>query len=271
MQQKRAIIIGGGSTGCATAHDLALRGLDVVLIERGGIASATTGRCSCYRHSGARYAVTDQESAIECIEENKILQQIMPAHSMEENQGVFVLLGEDDPNFGDQFFDSCAICGIQAEEMSPKWLFEREPNVSRDIRRVALIKDDAVVEPLRFALAFAATAKQHGAQFRTFTEVKEFLLEGSRIAGVRVLDRVTNKVENIRGDIVINAAGPWVPKIAAMAGIRVPMSLSPGAHIIIGTRLIHMVIDRMHKPGSGDFIYPLRNQIILGTTSWTVD
>lgn len=69
---------------------------------------------------------------------------------------------------------------------------------------------------------------------------------------------------------MVNAAGPWVGKIAALAGINVPMALSPGVHVIIGTRLTHLVIDRMHKPSSGDFIYPLRNQCILGTSSWTV-
>ena len=45
---KRIIVIGGGATGCATAHDLALRGFEVVVVERGDIASATTGRCSCW-------------------------------------------------------------------------------------------------------------------------------------------------------------------------------------------------------------------------------
>ncbi len=45
MEPKRVIVIGGGSTGCATAHDLTLRGFEVVLIERGEIASGTTGRC----------------------------------------------------------------------------------------------------------------------------------------------------------------------------------------------------------------------------------
>ena len=270
MQPKRAIIIGGGSTGCATAHDLSLRGFEVTVVERGGIASGTTGRCSCYRHSGARYAVTDQESAVECIEENEILQQIMPAHSMEENQGVFILLGEDDPGFADQFFEGCAKCGIHTTEITPEELFAREPNVTRDVRRVAMIQDDAVVEPLRFTLSFAATARQHGARFLTYMEVKEFLMEGNRAAGVRVQDRLSNKAQDIRADIVVNAAGPWVGKIAALAGINVPMSLSPGVHVILGTRLTHLVIDRMHKPSSGDFIYPLRNQCILGTSSWTV-
>jgi glycerol-3-phosphate dehydrogenase len=37
-----AIIIGAGFTGCATAHDLALRGFTVTVIERGDIASGTS-------------------------------------------------------------------------------------------------------------------------------------------------------------------------------------------------------------------------------------
>jgi glycerol-3-phosphate dehydrogenase len=270
MKQKRAIVIGGGSTGCATAHDLALRGLEVILIDRGDIASATTGRCSCYRHTGARYAVTDKESAVECIEENLILQKIMPPKTMEENEGVYVMCADDDPAYGDLFFDACADCGIPAVEMSPKELFAREPNVSRDIRRVALVHDDAVVEPLRFTLAFAATARLNGAKFLKYTEVKEMLFEGNRVTGIRVQDRVTGEAYDIKADIVINAAGPWAGKVAALANSKVTISLSPGLHVILGVRVSHLVIDRMHKPSSGDFIYPLRNQSILGTSSWSV-
>jgi glycerol-3-phosphate dehydrogenase len=73
------LIIGGGFTGAATAHDLALRGFQVTLVERGEIASGTSGRCHCLLHSGGRYCVNDHESAIECIEENLILRRIMPA------------------------------------------------------------------------------------------------------------------------------------------------------------------------------------------------
>ena len=53
MAQKRVLVIGGGSTGCALAHDLSLRDFEVVLVERGDLASATTGRCSCFLHSKA--------------------------------------------------------------------------------------------------------------------------------------------------------------------------------------------------------------------------
>ena len=86
------LIIGGGGTGGALAHDLALRGLRVTLVERGELTSGTTGRHHGMLHSGGRYAVGDRESAVECIEENMILRRICPG-SFELNDGLFVADG----------------------------------------------------------------------------------------------------------------------------------------------------------------------------------
>ena len=58
MSTPHVIVIGAGSTGSATAHDLALRGLRVIVIERGEVASGTTGRNHCLLHSGGRYCIT---------------------------------------------------------------------------------------------------------------------------------------------------------------------------------------------------------------------
>ena len=74
MEKYHAVIIGGGVTGGALAHDLALRGFQVTLVERWEVTSGTTGRHHGLLHSGGRYAVEDKESAIECIEENRIHQ-----------------------------------------------------------------------------------------------------------------------------------------------------------------------------------------------------
>ena len=70
------IIIGGGITGAGTQRDCAMRGLRTLLIERSDIATGATGRNHGMLHSGARYAVSDPESAAECIRENRILRQI---------------------------------------------------------------------------------------------------------------------------------------------------------------------------------------------------
>ena len=74
MSLPKVVIIGAGFTGVATAHDLALRGFDVTVIDRGDICNGTSGRTHGLLHSGGRYAVKDQESAIECIDENIIMQ-----------------------------------------------------------------------------------------------------------------------------------------------------------------------------------------------------
>lgn len=269
MTRKRVLVIGGGSTGCALAHDLALRGFEVVLIERGELASATTGRCSCFLHSGARYVVTDRESAVEAIAENEIIKRIMPPDTMETNGGLFIMLKSDDQSYADRFFDGCNACGVPVEEITPQEAWNLEPNLTREISRAAIIPD-AVVEPLRFALAFAATARVNGAHFLPYTEVEGFLMQGNRVTGVRVWDRVTGERFDLRADMVVNAAGPWADKVSSMAGIRIPLSLSPGIHVIIGRRFTQRIVNLMHRPSSGDFATPERNQTILGTTSWTV-
>lgn len=269
MSRKLVVVIGGGSTGCAVAHDLALRGFEVVLVERGELASATSGRCSCFLHSGARYAVTDPESAVEAIAENEISRRILPPHSMETNGGLFILLNSDDASYADRFFDGCHACGIPVEEITPQQAWALEPNLTHDISRAAIVPD-AVVEPLRFTLAFAATARVNGARFLPYTQVEDFLMQGNRVTGVRVWDRVTGARFDVLADMVVNAAGPWADKVSSLAGIRIPLSLSPGIHVIIARRFTQRIVNLMHRPSSGDFATPERNQTILGTTSWTV-
>ena len=59
------VVIGGGSTGAGVLRDLALRGIEAILIEKGDLASGTTGRSHGLLHSGGRYCVNDEQAAIE--------------------------------------------------------------------------------------------------------------------------------------------------------------------------------------------------------------
>ena len=89
------IVIGGGATGAGTVRDCALRGLKTLIVERYDFTTGATGRNHGLLHSGARYAVTDSESATECIEENMVLRKIA-RHCVEEHDGLFITLPEDD-------------------------------------------------------------------------------------------------------------------------------------------------------------------------------
>lgn len=268
MTASHVIVIGAGSTGSATAHDLALRGLRVTVVERGEIASGTTGRNHCLLHSGGRYCVNDREGAIECIEENLILRRIMP-HALEMNDGLFVALDEEDYAFKELFMAGCEECQIPAREVPVAQALQIEPFLNPNIKAAVQVPD-GVFEPWRFCMSFLATAKKNGATIRNFTEVSDLVFQGSAVSGVRVFDHRTRKTETIGADLVVNATGAWAGMIAAMAKVDVPVAPTAGVMVTIGKRFNNMVINRMHKPHDGDIVVPIRNTSIIGTTSWRV-
>ena len=269
MRSPQVLIVGAGSTGAATAHDLALRGFRVTVIERGEVASGTTGRNHCLLHSGGRYCVTDHESAIECIDENLILRKIMP-DLLELNDGLFVAISESDLAFKERFLEGCVICHIPARDIPAKEALAMEPFLNPGVL-AAIQVPDGVFEPFRFCLAFLATARLHGADVRTYSEVIDFVHSTNCVTGVKVQDRRTGKYETIGADLVVNAAGPWAAEIAAKAGVRIPEVPTAGVMVALDCRLNNMVLNRLNKPSDGDIVVPQRATSVIGTTSWVVE
>jgi glycerol-3-phosphate dehydrogenase len=263
------LIVGGGGTGGALAHDLTLRGVKVTLVERGEVTSGTTGRHHGLLHSGARYAVGDRESAIECIEENTILRRICPG-SFEENDGLFVAITDEDMEYLEPLLKGCADCGIPTQTLTPAEALRLEPLLNPELKAAVRIPD-ATMDAMRMPLRFFATAKHGGAGIHSYMEVEGLLVHDHLVSGAVVLDHVTGKEGEIRADIVVNATGPWAELIAAMAGVDVPIRPSPGVLLALRGRLSNMVINRMHKSGDGDIVVPQRALSIVGTSSWTVD
>jgi glycerol-3-phosphate dehydrogenase len=263
------LIVGGGGTGGALAHDLTLRGLKVTLVERGEFTSGTTGRHHGLLHSGARYAVGDAESAIECIEENTILRRICPG-TFEENDGLFVAITDEDMEYYDDFVKACAGCGIPAQELTREQALALEPNLNPSLKAAVRVPD-ATMDAMRMPLRFFATAKRNGADLRNYVEVLDLVVNDRVVSGAVVRDHVTGKVAEISADIVVSATGPWSEKVAGMAGVDVPIRPSPGVMLALRGRLCNMVVNRMHRSGDGDIIVPQRALSIVGTSSWTVD
>ena len=263
------VVIGGGATGAGVAHDLALRGIRVTLLERGELTSGTTGRHHGLLHSGGRYAASDPESAAECIRENGTLRKIAPG-SFEENGGLFVALTDDDMDCLDSFLDACAVCGIPTTVHKPDAALLLEPGLNPDVE-IAVEVPDATVDPMRLVLRFFATARRNGAELRTFTEVTGLSRSGSTVTGVLARDLVAERDYELKADLVVNAAGPWSAQVARLAGVDVPMQLSPGVLLAVEGRFCGRVLNRLHKPSDGDIIVPQRGLSVVGTTSWVVD
>src|SRR5512145_373168 len=263
------LIVGGGGTGGALAHDLTLRGLKVTLVERGEVTSGTTGRHHGLLHSGARYAVGDQESAVECIEENMILRRICPG-SFEENDGLFVAIDDEDMEYLEPFLKGCAESGIPTQQLTPSEALALEPNLNPEVKAAVRIPD-GTMDAMRMPLRFFATAKHNGASIHPYVEVQDLVVNDRVVSGAVVRDHVTGKEGTIRADIVVNATGPWSERIASMAGVDVPIRPSPGVLLALRGRLCNMVLNRLHKSGDGDIIVPQRGLSVVGTSSWTVE
>ncbi len=265
MDLPRAIVIGAGSTGAAVACDLALRGFQVTVVERGGVASGTTGHNQAQLHSGARYAVVDPESARECIQENEILRRILPG-GLELNDGLFVGITERHREYLPVFLEACANCGIPARSIPPLQALRWEPLLNPAVCAAVLIPD-GVIDPYRLCLSFLATAAQHRARVYTFSRVVG--IDGRR-GQVTIWRRTARQEETLEADVVINAAGPWASQVAALAGVKVELEASAGVMAAIDRRVCSRVLNLLDLPADGDIIVPQRGTSILGTTSWTV-
>lgn len=259
------IVIGGGATGAGTARDCAKRGLKVMLIERLDFTAGATGRNHGLLHSGARYAVTDHESATECIRENMTLRKIA-AHCVEETGGLFVTLPEDDLAYQKTFIESCLAAGIEATEIDPKEARLIEPAVNPDIIGAVKVPDGAV-DPFRLTTANVLDARIHGADVLTYHEVTELIQGNGRVIGVKVRNSISGEEREIRGSITVSAGGIWSHGIAQKAGITINMFPAKGALLIFGHRVNNMVINRCRKPADADILVPGDTISLIGTTS----
>jgi glycerol-3-phosphate dehydrogenase len=264
------LIIGAGFTGCALAYDLSLRGFFVTIVERGEICSGTSGRTHGLLHSGGRYCINDQEAAIECIEENIILRRIA-RQCIEFNQGMAVAITEEELQFREPYQAGAEKCNIPVRWMEKSEILAKEPAVNPSVLGGFEIPD-GTFDPLRLGLAFAASAKNQGVIFLPFHQVDQIHIDGkSKVSGIKVLNRHSNQSIQLHADMVINATGAWAGKVAALAGINVPVIPTPGVMVAFDQRLINRPINRLALPGDGDIILPQRRMMVIGTTSFEVD
>jgi glycerol-3-phosphate dehydrogenase len=271
--QVDVVVIGGGSTGCGVIRDLARRGLDAVLVEKGNLTHGTTGRMHGLLHSGGRYAVSDKKSARECIEENRVLRDIA-GHCVEETGGLFVKRPEDSEEYFQEKLEGCRECDIPAEVIDGEEARRREPYLARDVEKAIAVPDGAV-DPFRLCVANAADAREHGARVETHAEVTDILIEDGEVVGIEIehdsgpgkrVHHEPGETEAIYAKYVVNATGAWAGQIGEMAGVDVEVRPSKGVMTVMNTRQVDTVVNRCRPKGDADIVVPHETACILGTT-----
>ena len=264
------LVIGGGATGVGVAWDAALRGLDVVLVDRADLAEGTSGRFHGLLHSGGRYAVKDPRAAEECIAENRILRRVA-ADCIEDTGGLFVTTPFDDPAYADTFVAGCQATGVDCEEISASEALASEPRLHPKISRAFRVPD-ANIDVWKTLWAMGHGAQQHGARILTYHEAIDVHRTSDRVTGARVRDVRSGEELEIEAAVTVNASGAWAGRIADMAGIE-GVRVLPGRGIMIAMnhRLVNTVINRCQMPTDGDILVPIRTVSVIGTTDQLTD
>lgn len=264
------VVIGGGATGSGILRDLAMRGLKALLLEQRDLVNGTSSRFHGLLHSGARYAVSDAEAGRECIEENRILRAI-GQHCVETTEGFFVRTRLDDAAFEARWVAACADCGIETTPLTVREARKREPNLADDILSVYRVPD-AAVDGFRLVWQNVASARRHGADFRTYTEVLSINSTNGKVTGITVRDtRKGSESAVIPCSFVVNAAGSWVGELARTAGLEINVRPDRGTLVAFNHRFTSRVINRLRKASDGDIFVPHGSITILGTTSKKTD
>ena len=265
LLQTDVLVIGGGATGAGVAWDAALRGFDVVLVDRADLSEGTSGRFHGLLHSGGRYVVKDQVAAEECVAENPILKRVIP-DCIEDTGGLFVVTPEDDPEYGDRFMEGCQKTGLPAEEIPVAEALRMEPRLNPGIKR-AFTVPDASIDAWKTVWAFARGAAAHGARILTYHRVIDLHLTDGAVTGARLRNELTGEELDVEAGFTLNASGAWAAQIVQMAGIE-GIGVIPGKGIMIAMnhRLVNTVINRCTMPADGDILVPIRTVSVIGTT-----
>ncbi len=226
------IIIGGGVTGAGVARDAVLRGLKVALIERAEPGGATTAASTHLIHGGVRYLLYDRltthatcwdsghivRTAGDLLNRLPIVWPVYRGHSR-GLETVETLLEEYD-QFQPMKY------GRPHLRLSAETCLKVVPGLKAEGLLGALVFDEWWVDAQRLAARTLDSARRAGATALTRTPVDALLRENGRVVGVRAGGR------DLRAKMVVNAAGPWVDRVAGLAGARLPLRLMKGTHLI---------------------------------------
>jgi D-hydroxyproline dehydrogenase subunit beta len=240
-----AIVVGAGIVGAACTYYLARAGLRVAVVERGTVASGTTG-------SGeGNILVSDKEPGPElelALLSRRLWQELGdelgPAAELEPKGGLVVAAGPEQRAALDRFAAAQAGAGVQIEPVEPDGLRALEPHLAGGLAGGVRYPQDMQVQPMIAAARLLRRAREEGAELLFRQEVTGLETAGGRVTGVRTARGV------LSAGLVVNAAGPWSGELAAAAGA--PLPVLPRRGFIVVTEALPAMI--RHKVYTADYV-----------------
>ncbi|MGW9112466.1 FAD-dependent oxidoreductase [Microbacterium sp. NPDC055683] len=295
------VVIGGGINGISTFRDLALQGVDVVLVERSDFASGASAASSHMIHGGIRYLENGEFRLVkESVQERngllriaphfvKPLRTTIPIYStfsgilsaplrfLTHRSGKPQERGAALIKIGLVLYDTFSRDGGSVPRhrfLGRKKSLSELPALDPAVKYTATYYDASMHDPERLALDVLqdGLAAHEGAHALNYVEAVARTADG-----VEVLDRETGTRFEIAADVVVNASGPWTDLTNEALGTSTRfMGGTKGSHIVLDhPELLAATQGREiffeHSDGRIVLIYPLKGRVLVGTTDIDAD
>ena len=222
-------IVGGGIFGVCAAWDAVLRGLSVVIIDKGDFCHATSANHFKMVHGGIRYLQhADVKRIRESSRERSAFLRIAP-HLVKPLPIVIPtygcgMRGKGALGAGMLLYDILTCDrnrGLQEGRHIPRGKFisknsvlDMFPGIKTDgLTGAVVFCDGQMYSPPRLALSFLRSAADRGAVAANYVEATDFIRDRKDIIGVEAKDVISGRAIEIRSRCVLNACGPWAHRL----------------------------------------------------------
>lgn len=264
------IVIGAGINGAGIARDAAMRGLKVLLVDKGDIGGGTSAASTRLIHGGLRYLEQFEFGLVrESLKERETLLRIaphlvrpltitIPIYEQSRHSRMTIragMIAYDLLSWG----KSLPRHHMQSTRATLKQL----PGLNATGLVGSAVYYDAQVEfAERLVLENVLAAAEAGATVWTHTRVTKLLTTGGRVMGVQVN---TNHTDEVKANFIINAAGPWVDQLQDQQLI----GGTKGSHIVVapfpGAPETAIYLEAV-RDGRPFFVIPWNDNYLIGTT-----
>jgi glycerol-3-phosphate dehydrogenase len=293
------IVVGAGINGAGIARDASMRGLKVLLLDKGDISDGTTQWSTRLIHGGLRYLEYYEVHLVrESLAEREKLLHIAP-HLVKPLRFVVPIYERSKRGFGMVRLGMIGYDVLSFDKSVPNHkMLSREQSLERypglnpeGLLGAATYYDGQVEYAERIAVENAISAREHGATVVTHAEVRQLLFEEPangglpRVSGVEFEDKLNGGVYKAHSAVTVNVAGPWVDRVLSGAGSFGIDDAPEGEsgereQMIGGTKGSHLIVDpfpgapqdalyvEARADGRPYFIVPWNGRYLIGTTDF---
>ncbi len=294
------LIVGGGINGIGTFRDLALNGVDVLLVDRADFCSGASAASSHMAHGGIRYLENGEFRLVReaVFERNRMIQnaphivkplpttipifkifsgllnaplKFMRLLDKPSERGSFVI------KIGLMVYD--AFTGKQRTVPSHKFRNRADSlslwsKLNPQIVNTATYFDGAILSPERLALELILDAEADNANARAVNYMSLIKTDKDTVL---LRDELTDTIYEVKPRLVINASGPWIDFANRNLGISTRLiGGTKGSHLVLNHPELRKAIDGNefffeNNDGRIVLIYPLYDRVLIGTSDIPIE